>query len=84
VKNAFIFPYPRRKLLFDDLPDAVLPLHPQHDPVAAVITYIYSKQSFLQAVRLAEIEFSQSAVSLHQFGELNVPDELYLHKVPFE
>jgi hypothetical protein len=84
VKGGFIFPYPGRQLLFDDLPDAVFTLHSQNDPVTAVVTHIYREKSFLESVRLTEVEFSQSAVGLYQFGELDVPDELYLHKVPFE
>jgi hypothetical protein len=84
MKNLLVLPNPGRELLFDDLPNAIFPLHPQYNPVAAVITHINSKQSFLQPVGLAEVKLSQSAVSLHQFGELDVPDELYLHKVPFE
>jgi hypothetical protein len=84
MKNLLVLPDPGRELLFDDLPNAVLPLHPQYNPVAAVVTHINSKQSFLQPVGLAEVKLSQSAVCLHQFGELDVPDELYLHKVPFE
>jgi hypothetical protein len=71
-------------LLFDDLPDPIFALHSQNDPVAAVVTHVYSEKTFLQSVRLAEVEFSQSAVGLYQFGELDVPDELYLHKVPFD
>jgi len=70
--------------LFDDLPDAVFTLHSQNDPVTAVVAHIYSEKSFLESIRLAEVEFSQSAVGFYQFGELDVPDELYLHKVPFE
>jgi hypothetical protein len=84
MKNTFVLPDPGGELLFDDLPNAVFPLHPQYDPVAAVIAHIDSKQPFLQAIRLAEVKFSQSAVRFHQFGKLDIPDELYLHKVPFE
>jgi hypothetical protein len=84
MKNLLVLPYPGGELLFDDLPNAVFPLHPQYNPVAAVIAHINSKQSFLQPIRLAEVKLSQSAVCLHQLGELDVPDELYLHKVPFE
>jgi hypothetical protein len=84
MKNMLVLPYPGGELLFDDLPDAVLPLHPQYDPIAAVITHINSKQSFLQSIGLAEVKFSQSSVRFHQLGELDIPDELYLHKVPFE
>jgi len=43
VKNLLVLPDPGRELLLDDLPDAVLPLHPQNDPIAAVITHINSK-----------------------------------------
>jgi hypothetical protein len=84
MKNMFVLPNPGRELLFDDLPDAIFPLHSQNDPIAAVITHINSKQTFLQSIGLAEVKFSQSSVRFHQFGELDIPDELYLHKVPFE
>jgi hypothetical protein len=84
MKNILILPDPGGELLFDDLPNAIFPLHPQNDPVATVITHIDSKQSFLQSIGLAEVKFSQTAVRFHQFGELDIPDELYLHKVPFE
>jgi hypothetical protein len=71
-------------LLLDDLPHAIFPLHPQDDPVSTIITHVYGEQAFLQPVGLAKIKFSQSTVSLYQLGELNVPDELYLHKDAFE
>ncbi len=56
------------------------PLHPQYDPVTAVIAHVHREQAFLQAIRFAKIELSQTALGLDQLGELNVPDELYLHK----
>ena len=84
MKNCFIFPDPCRQLLFDDLPNAIFALHSQYDPVSTVVAHVHSEQSFLQSVGLAEVKFSQSAVGLYQFGELDIPDELYLHKVPFE
>src|ERR1700733_7419086 len=84
MKNGFVFPYPCRQLLFDDLPYAIFALHSQYDPVSTVVAYVNGKQPFLQSVGLAEIKFSQSTVGLYQFGELDIPDELYLHKVPFE
>ena len=84
VKNRFIFPDPGGQLLFDDLPYAIFALHSQYDPVSTVVAHVHSEQSFLQSIGLAEVKFSQSAVGLYQFGELDIPDELYLHKVPFE
>jgi hypothetical protein len=84
MKNRLIFPDPRRQLLLDDLPYAIFALHSQYDPVATVVADVHGKQTFLQSVGLAEIKFSQSAVGLYQFCELDIPDELYLHKVPFE
>jgi hypothetical protein len=84
VKGRFVFPDPRGQLLFDDLPDPVFPLHPQDDPVAPVIAHVHREQTLLQTIRFAKIELSQSAIGLYQLGELNVPDELYLHKAPFE
>jgi hypothetical protein len=70
-------------LLFHDLPDSVLSLHPQHDPVTPVIAHVHREQPFRQTIRFAEIELSQTAIGLYQLSELNVPDELYLHKAPF-
>ena len=84
VKNSLIFPDPCRQLLLDDLPYAIFALHSQYDPVSTVVADVHGEQSFLQPVGLAEIKFSQSTVGLYQFGELDIPDELYLHKVPFE
>jgi len=84
MKYGFVFPDPRWQLLLDDLPDSVLPLHSQHDPVAAVIAYVHGKQSLLKTIRFTKIKLSQTALGLYQLGELNVPDELYLHKAPFE
>jgi len=84
VKNLLVLPDPGGELLFDDLPNAVFPLHPQYDPIAAVITHINSKKSFLQPIGLAEVKFSQSSIRFHQLGELDVSDKLYLHKAPFE
>ena|SRR5579864_1893504 len=84
VKDGLIFPYPRRQLLFDDLPDTVFALHSQDDAIATIVTDVYGEQSFLQSVGFAEVELSQSAVGLYEFGELDIPDELYLHKAPFE
>jgi hypothetical protein len=84
VKYGLVLPYPCRQLLFDDLPDAVFTLHSEHDPVAAVITHIYGKHSFRQAIRFAEVELSQAAIGFYQLGKLDIPDKLYLHKAPFE
>ena len=84
VKDGFILPDPGWQLLLDDLPYAIFALHSQYDPVSAVVADVHGEQSFLQSVGLAEIKFSQSTVGLYQFGELDIPDELYLHKVPFE
>ena len=84
MKNMLVFPNPGGELLFDDLPDAVLPLHSQYDPIAAVITHINSKQSFLQPIGLAEVKFSQSSIRFHQLGELDISDKMYLHNGPFE
>jgi hypothetical protein len=84
VKNGLVLPDPGRQLLFNDLPNAVFALHPEYDPVAAVIAYVYGEKSFLETVRLAEIEFPQPAVGFYEFGELDVANELYLHKAPFE
>src|ERR1700748_2472181 len=84
VKKSLVLPYPRRQLLFDDLPDTVFPLHPEDDTVASVIAHIHREQTFLQAIRFAEVKLSQSAIGLYQLGELNVANELYLHKDPFE
>jgi len=83
MKNGFVLPYPGGQLLFNDLPHSIFLLHFQHDTVAPVITYIYREQSFLQSIGLAKIEFPQTAVGLHQLGELNVSDELNLHKACF-
>jgi len=83
VKNGFILPDPCRQLLLDDLPHPVFFLHFQHNAIAAVVTHIHSEQSFLQSIGFAEIEFPQTAVGLHQLGELNVSDELNLHKAYF-
>jgi len=84
VKGSFILPYPCGQLLLDDLPHSIFALHSQHDPVAAVITNVHGEQAFLQPVGFAKIELSQTAFGLHQLGELNVPDKLYLHKDAFE
>jgi hypothetical protein len=84
MKYRLVLPYPRRQLLLDDLPDAIFALHSQYDPVSTVVAHVHSEQSFLQSIGLAEVKLSQSAVGLYQFCELDVPDELYLHKVPFE
>jgi len=84
VKRCFILPDPCGQLLFDDLPDAVFALHSEYDPVAAVVADVYGEQAFLQPVGFTEIEFPQTAVGLHQLGELNIPDKLYLHKDAFE
>jgi hypothetical protein len=84
MKNGLVLPYPGRQLLFDDLPDPILALHPQYDTVAAIIAHIHREQPFLQPIGLAEIKLSQSAIGLYQLGELNVANELYLHKDPFE
>jgi hypothetical protein len=84
VKGSFVLPDPGWQLLLDDLPYPVFALHPQHDPVTPVIAHVHREQTLLQTIRLAKIEFSQSAIGLYQLGELNVPDELYLHKAPFE
>jgi hypothetical protein len=84
MKNSLVLPDPGRELLFDDLPHAIFALHSQYDPVSTVVANVHSEQSFLQSVGLAEVKLSQSAVGLYQFGKLYVPDELYLHKVPFE
>src|SRR5258707_14658733 len=78
VKHGLILPYPGRQLLFDDLPYAVFALHSQHDPVATIVAYIDSKQSFLQSIGLAEVELSKPPVGFYEFGELDIPDELYL------
>jgi len=83
MKNGFILPDPGRQLLLNDLPHAIFLLHFQHDTVAPVITHIYREQSFLQSIGFAEIEFPQTAFRLHQLGELNVSDELNLHKAYF-
>lgn len=80
----FVLPDPGGQLLFKDLPDPVFALHPQHDPVAPVIAHIHGEQALRQTIRFAKIELSQSAIGLYQLGELYVPDELYLHKAPFE
>jgi hypothetical protein len=84
MKNRLIFPDPCRQLLLDDLPYAIFALHSQYDPVSTVVAHVHSEQSFLQSIGLTEVKFSQSAIGLYQFCELDVPDELYLHKVPFE
>ena len=84
VKDGFILPDPGWQLLLDDLPYTIFPLHSQHDPVAAIITYINSEQAFLQSIGLAKIKFSQSAFGLDKLGKLNIPDKLYLHKDAFE
>jgi len=83
MKNGFVLPDPGGQLLLDNLPHAIFFLHFQHDTVAPVVTHIYREQSFLQSIGLAEIEFPQTAVGLHQLGELNVSDELNLHKAYF-
>jgi hypothetical protein len=84
MKYGFVFPDPGRQLLLDDLPHPVFPLHSQNDPITAVIAHVHRKQTLLQTIRFAKIKLPQSAIGLYQFGELNVPDELYLHKAPFE
>jgi len=71
-------------LLLHDLPDPVLALHPQHDPVTPVVAHVYGELTLRQTIRFAEIELSQTAIGLYQLGELDVPDELYLHKAPFK
>jgi len=81
---GFIVPNPGRQLLLHDLPDPLFPLHVEYDPVAAVIAYVHSEQPFLHPVGFPEIELPQTAIRFHQLTELNVPNELYLHKPHFE
>src|ERR1700753_4257031 len=83
MKNGFIFPDPGRKLLFDDLPHAIFALHLEDNAISPIVADINGKQSFMQSVGLAEVELSQASIGLDEFGELDVPDKLYLHKAPF-
>src|SRR5579863_5159657 len=82
MEGRFILPDPGGQLLLNDLPDSVLTLHPEHDPVTPVISHVHREHPLRQTIRFAEIELSQTAIGLYQFGELYVPDELYLHKAP--
>jgi hypothetical protein len=84
MKGCLILPDPGGQLLLDDLPHPVFPLHPQYDPVTPVIAHVHREQTLRQTIRFAEIKLPQTAIGLYQLGELNVPDELYLHKAPFD
>jgi hypothetical protein len=83
MKNGLILPDPGGKLLFDDLPHAVFALHSENNAISPIVAHINGEQSFVQAVRLAEVELSQASIGLDEFCELNVPNKLYLHKAPF-
>jgi hypothetical protein len=84
MKNGLVLPDPGRQLLLDDLPYAIFTLHSQNDTVPTVVADIDCEQSFLQSIRLAEVELPQPAIGFNEFGKLDIPDKLYLHKAPFE
>jgi hypothetical protein len=53
--------------------------HFEHDPVPPVITYVYRKKFFMQAIHFSEIELPQMAFSFDEFGKLDIPVELDDH-----
>jgi hypothetical protein len=84
MKGDLVFPYPGGKLLLNNFPDTIFPLHSQNDAVSPVVTDVNGELTLGQTIRFSKIELPQAAIGLDQLGELNIPDELYLHKAPFE
>ena len=54
-------------------------LHPEHDTIATVIHYVYSKKAFIHSSKLSEIKLSQTSSCFDQAGEVDYFGEMYLH-----
>jgi len=84
VEFGFIFQHPGRKGLSLDLPNIIFFLHSENDPVASIVTYIYSKDTLVESAQFPEIEFTEPALYFNQTGELDILYELYPHNSEVE
>lgn len=79
MKVFFQAQNPGRERLRNDFPFAFFFLHSEHDPVSLIIADINGKHTFIESAQFAKVKFSQAPISLHQFGELYIFFELYVH-----
>lgn len=79
MELRFCFCDPAGQRLRHDLPVTIFFLHPEQDPVTAIIHHIDGKYTFIDTAQFPEVKLSETTFYFQQFGELNVLYKLDAH-----